>query len=42
MIVLESNSGNCAIDVWVSEYRPRIARAMKSREVVTGCSTAER
>ena len=42
MIVLESNSGNWAMDVRLRENRPRIARAMKIRAVVTGCSTAER
>ena len=42
MIVLESNSGNWAMDVRLREKIPRMARATNSRAVVTGCSTAER
>ena len=39
MMVLASNSGNCAIDVFTSEKMPKIMNAMKTSAVVTGWFT---
>ena len=36
MMVLASNSGNCAIEVLTSEKMPKIMNAMKISAVVTG------
>ena len=40
MMVLESNSGNCAMLVLLSEKMPKIMKATKTRVVVTGLLTA--
>ena len=39
MVVLASNSGSCAIDVFTSEKMPNIMNAMKTSAVVTGWFT---
>ena len=42
MMVFASNSGNCAMDILLSENNPNIAQATNMSVVVTGCLTAER
>ena len=42
MMVFDSMSGKKSIGRRVSENTPRIAKARKTRKVVTGFSTAER
>ena len=39
MMVLASNSGSCAIDVFTREKMPKIMNAMKTSAVVTGWFT---
>ena len=39
--MLASKSGNCAIEVFIRENTPKIAKATKIRAVVTGLFTAD-